>query len=240
MRIVLVAIFLIIFAVISIPLYFVAWLLGKKDEKLQVAFSQWIVRNGFHIIFVIAGAKVVCKGLENVPKDEAVMYIGNHRSYCDILAGYMTVPTLTGFVSKDDLAKVPCLSHWMRLLKCLFLNRKDPKEGMKMIMQGIQQIKQGFSIFIMPEGTRNKTEQNLLPFHQGSFRLATKTGCAIVPVAMKNTEKVIPNHFAWFHPTKVLVEYGEPVYPKDLSPEEQKQIASYMQGKMEEMLDNME
>lgn len=238
MRMLLVGIFLVLFAIVSIPLYFVAWLLGKKDEKLQVAFSLKIVRFGFRVLYLLAGVRLHCKGVERVPKDEAVLYIGNHRSYCDILTGYLTVPTLTGFVSKDALAHVPCVSRWMKFLKCLFLDRSDPKKGMQTIMQGIEQIKNGFSIFIMPEGTRNK-EEELLPFHNGSFRLSTKTGCAIIPVAMKNNEKVISHHFAWFSPTHVYIEYGEPVYPDQLSADEKRHIGEYMREKLKVMLENM-
>ena len=242
MRIILVGVFLVLFAIISLPLYLVAWLLGKKDERLQVAFSQKIVKVAFRIIFILAGARIECKGRENVPKDEAVLYIANHRSYCDILAGYITTPTLTGFVSKDDLKKVPCVSRWMRFLKCLFLNRENPREGMQTILTGIEQMKQGYSVFIMPEGTRNRQKElvPLLPFRDGSFKLSTKTGCAIVQVAMKNTEKVIRHHFAWFSPTKVSVVYGEPIYPKDLTAEEKRHMGAYMQKKVEEMLENID
>lgn len=241
MRMVLIGIFLFLFAIISLPLYLVAWLLGKKDEKLQIAFSQKLVRGAFRIILFIAGARIKCEGLENVPKDEAFMYIANHKSYCDILAGYVTVPTLTGFVSKDTLKKAPCISRWMKFLKCLFLNREDPKEGLKVILTGIEQMKRGLSIFIMPEGTRSRSESllPLLPFHEGSFKLATKTGCGIVPVAMSNTHKVFSNHFGWFHPVTIHVVYGKPVYPKDLAPEEKKHVGAYMQERITKMLENM-
>ncbi|MBQ1393539.1 MAG: 1-acyl-sn-glycerol-3-phosphate acyltransferase, partial [Lachnospiraceae bacterium] len=73
----------------------------------------------------------------------------------------------------------------------------------------------------------------------GSFKLATKTGCAIVPVAIKNTDKVIGHHFAWFSPTRVSIVYGEPIYPKDIPTEEKRHIGAYMQKKVEEMLENM-
>ena len=109
-------------------------------------------------------------------------------------------------------------------------------------MQGIEQIKRGLSIFIMPEGTRNRNEDvtDLLPFHDGSFRLSTKTGCAIVPVAMKNTDKVIRKKFPWVKPANIVLEYGEPVYPADLSAEDKKRIGNYMQEKVKEMLENLE
>lgn len=220
-------------------MYLIAFILGKIDEKKKVAFAQKVVRNRFRIIMFLAGAKLECRGIENVPKDEPIMYIANHRSNVDILAGYITVPTLTGFVSKESLEKVPCVSRWMKILKCLFLNREDPREGMKTILQGVEQIKEGYSVFIMPEGTRNRTDE-LLPFHNGSFKLSTKTGCAIVPVAMRNTDKVFRSHFTWFHPVKVTVEYGKPVYPSDLTDEEKKSIGKYMREKVKEMLENME
>lgn len=239
MRIALIGIVLAIFFIISLPLYLVAYLLGKKDQKKQVAFSQAIVKRVLYIILCIAGVKLECRGVEQVPKDEPIMYIGNHRSYVDILVGYCTVPTLTGFISKDELGRVPFIRIWMRFLKCLFLKREDGRQGFQVILQGIEQIKEGFSIFIMPEGTRNHGEE-LLPFREGSFKLSTKTGCAIVPVAMKNTDKVVGNHFAWFRPIKVTVVYGAPVYPDSLEKEEKKFIGAYMQNIMKQMLENME
>lgn len=239
MRIFLIGVFLVFFSIVSIPLYLFAYILGKIDEKKKFAFSQKVVVIALRIMLMIAGTKLECHGTENVPKDEAVVFVGNHRSYVDILAGYVTVPNLTSFVSKDTLKKAPCISTWMRFLKCLFLDRENPKEGLKMILQGIEQMKQGYSIFIMPEGTRNK-EKELLPFHEGSFKLSTKTGCAVVPVAMKNADKVIGQHFAWFRPVKVVVQYGEPVYPAQLSDEEKKHMGAYMREKLKVMLENME
>lgn len=71
----------------------------------------------------------------------------------------------------------------MRYLHCLFLDRKDIKQGLKTILTAIEKIKSGISICIFPEGTRNKNkdELELLPFHEGSFKIASKSGCAIHP-----------------------------------------------------------
>lgn len=237
-RIVLIIIILIIFSIISLPLYLMEYFIGKKNPKLQVQIAQKIVVTIFKIILVIAGGRVTCTGLENVPTDRAVLYVGNHRDYFDILTGYTTVPTLTSFVSKKELQRIPCINHWMSFLKCLFLDRENPKEGLKTILQGINQIKEGFSVFIMPEGTRNCSDQ-LLPFHEGSFKLATKTGCPIIPVAMKNTDKILSNHLAWIRPTQVKIAYGKPIYLDELSPENKKFIGAYSQKIVQEMLENL-
>ena len=87
-----------------------------------------------------------------------MLYVGNHRSYFDILAGYVSVPSLMGFVAKKEMEKIPLLSTWMKLVNCLFLDRENVKEGLKTILQGINQIKNGISVWIFPEGTRNESE----------------------------------------------------------------------------------
>ena len=87
--------------------------------------------------------------------------------------------------------KVPLLSTWMRFVYCLFLDRENPKEGLKTILQAIDYVKNGISICIFPEGTRNKGEElSLLPFKEGAFKIATKTGCPIVPISMNNTAEI--------------------------------------------------
>ena len=77
-------------------------------------------------------------------------YGGNHRSYFDILVGYMTVPGLTGFVAKKEMLKIPLLRTWMQRVNCLFLDRVDIKEGLKTILEGIEKMNAGVSIWIFP------------------------------------------------------------------------------------------
>ena len=120
---------------------------------------QW----AFRVIMFICGVKLTVKGDENVPKDEPVLYICNHKSYFDIIITYSRCPNLTGYISKDTLGKVPLLNIWMKRLYCLFLDRKDIKQGLKTILTAIDYVKQGVSMCIFPEGTRNTSENLLLP-----------------------------------------------------------------------------
>jgi 1-acyl-sn-glycerol-3-phosphate acyltransferase len=98
-------------------------------------------------------------------------------------------------------------------------------------------MKNGISIFIFPEGTRNKHEEPLLlPFKEGSFKMAEKSGCPIVPVALTNTREIFENHLPFVHPCKVIIEYGTPIHPNELSKEEKKHLGGYTQKMIEEML----
>ena len=186
----------------------------------------------------MTGVKVTVIGEENIP-DEPVLYVGNHRSFFDILLTYSRCKRLTGYIAKKEMEKVPLLSIWMRFVYCLFLDRENPKEGLKTILKAIEYIKKGISICIFPEGTRNKGENELemLPFHEGSFKIATKAGCPIIPIAISNSAEIFEAHFPKIKPCKVVVEYGAPIYPDQLEKEDKKHLGAYTQKVILEMLE---
>ena len=198
-----------------------------------------VVQFMFRLILKISGTKLVIEGMENIPRDKAVLYVGNHRSYFDIIVGYTVVPGLAGFVAKKEMTRYPILVNWMELVNCLFLNRTDIKEGLKTILEGIEKVKSGVSIWIFPEGTRNENKDplELMPFKEGSLKIAEKSGCPVVPVAITGTAEIFENHLPRVKPCRVIVEYGAPIYPKELSREEQKFLGSYTQKKIQAMLD---
>ncbi len=233
MKTLLVGIFLLLFFVVSIPLFLLEIILEKINPRLRVKSSQAIVVTAFHIILFICGIKKTVIGRENIPGDKAVLYVANHRSYFDILLGYTTVPNLTGFVAKKEMGKLPFISTWMGFLNCLFLDRDNVREGLKTILKGVEHINNGYSIFISPEGTRNQ-DKEMLPFKEGSLKMAEKTGCPIIPVTINNTDNIFENHLPWIRKAHVVIEYGKPIYQEELSKEERKFLGSYVQGIIKE------
>lgn len=223
MRTVLVMIFLILYGVVSLPMYLIGWIIGKFDEKKKVHMSQVFVAGGFRCILFISGVKVTVKGREKILRDQPALYVYNHRSFFDVVVGYSTAPIPTAFVSKKEIAKVPMISTWMRYLNCLFLDRENIREGMKTILEGIELMKNGTSIYIAPEGTRNTTDE-LLPFHEASFKLADKSKCPIVPVAMNNMDAILEQHKPWIHKSHVIIEYCDPLYMEQMDKAEKKRI----------------
>ena len=217
----------------------VFWIIGKfaphTADLCQLRIVQFILKGvGF-----LAGIKTTWIGEENVPKDEAVLYVANHRSMVDIVLTYTRCPGLTGFIAKNSTQKVPALRAWMKRLHCEFLDRDDLKQGMKVILSAINKVKHGISIFIFPEGTRNRDKEDttsILPFKDGSFKIAQKTGCKIIPVAITGTNHIFEDHFPWVRKGEVIIEYGQPVTFAELSPEDQKRIGFYFQNQIQQML----
>ena len=227
--------FVVIFLIVSLPIQGVLWIVGKVNPWTKKTVSLAIVSWAFNVVIFLSGIKRTVIGEENVPRDKAVLYVGNHRSIFDIVLAYPRVPSPTGFIAKKEILKVPLLNIWMIYMDCLFLDRKDLKKGLEMILAAIDKVKNGISIFIYPEGTRNKTSEPLGEFHKGSFKIAQKAGCPIVPVVMTHTDEIFEKHIPFIKSTKVTIEYGKPILMSELSKEDQKNIDGYVKKIMEEM-----
>lgn len=227
-RFILVVFILVTFLIFSIPLLIAEWIIGKFNPDLKSRSSLAIVKWAFRLIVRAAGTKVMVIGEERVPTDTAVLYVGNHRSYFDVVLTYIRVPRLTGYISKKEMARVPLLSNWMRNLHCLFLDRDDIKQGLKMILEAVEKVKNGISIAIFPEGTRNTEPDTLLPFHAGSFKIAEKGDVPIVPMSIVNSAAIWEDHLPKMKKATVIIEYCEPIYIKDLPKEDKKNIARYV------------
>ena len=236
-----VVLFVVLYLILGIPVLGIFWLISKKEAwKEAAALAQLrLVQWAFRCICVISGVKLTVIGEEQVPTDEPVLYIGNHRSYFDIVISYARCPRLTGYIAKDGMEKVPLLSTWMRRLNCLFINRKDIKESLKTILAGIENVKRGISMCIYPEGTRGKGESELdmLPFKEGSLKIAEKTGCKIVPMAITGSANIFEKHIPFIRGSRVILEYGAPIDQKQLTKEEKKKLGSYCQNEILHMLE---
>jgi 1-acyl-sn-glycerol-3-phosphate acyltransferase len=220
-RFLIIAILLFAFLVLMIPVLIIEWIIGKFHPRARDISSLRIVQYAFKLMLWVSGVQLTVIGEENVPKDRPVLYIGNHRSYFDILLTYSRCPGLTGFVAKKEMERYPLLNIWMKRLYCLFLDRKNPKEGLKTILTAVDYVKKGISICIFPEGTRNTGEElSMLPFKDGAFKIAERSRCPIVPMSLNNTAEMFENHFPYVRKTRVVLEYGKPIETEGLSRQE--------------------
>lgn len=235
-RFILIVLTIAVFVMLSLILLPAEYLIGLKNPGLKQRSSQKIVRTFFRVCLFISGAKVTVKGLERIPTDQPVLFISNHRSMFEVLLIYTQTPVLTGFIAKNDVEHIPVLSHWMRNLKCLFLDRENPREGLKTILTGIEQIKAGTSMYIAPEGTRNHG-QELLPFKPGSLKMAEKTGCPIVPIAITNADALFELQFPKVRPAAVTVEFGQPIHVASLDAAAKKELLHNCQEIIRVMLE---
>jgi 1-acyl-sn-glycerol-3-phosphate acyltransferase len=140
----------------------------------------------------IMGVKVVLEGAENVSAHQPCIYTVNHQNAFDLVMCGAVVPRRFVVIGKHELLYIPFfgLIYWAS--GNITIRRQRHRHAMGGISYAIEEIKKRkISIFIFPEGTRNRTDQPLLPFKKGSFLMAIKAGVPIVPVVIDRTRPLI-------------------------------------------------
>lgn len=230
----------ILYLIITFPLSLIGFALKPISPKPGRWIGKFIASVAGTLFFILSGAKVKVEGLEYVKpfRKEAALFVGNHKSYIDIplLARYIPFPV--AFVAKHVLRKVPFISQVMILLDCLFLDRQDVRQAMEIIKRGIAKLKNGDAVLIFPEGTRSKSDV-ILPFKQGSLKLAEKAQVPIIPFALKGTEELFGAHGFRVKSSKVWLTFGKPIYLNELDAEEQKKSAQYVYSIVQQMYNEM-
>lgn len=233
-RLILLFIFLTIYFIVSIPIQLFELILEKFNMDARNKSSLAIVKWGLKVIGFISGVKLEVNGIDNIPDDQAVLFVGNHISFFDIIVTYPLMKRPTGYIAKKEIKKVPFLSWWMYFVNCIFLDRKDPRQGLKSVLEASEKIKNGTSIFLFPEGTRSK-DGKLAEFKDGGFKIATKAKAPIVPIGIQGTSDILENHFPIIKSGKVIVNFGKPVYTSEMSKAEQKSLPDLVREQVKEL-----
>ncbi len=162
----------------------------SNNIKGRNEFIHKVTHSWAKFILKVSGAKVNIVGLENLPKDQTILFVSNHESNFDIplLLGSIDIPK--GFIAKKELAKWPLINTWMKYINCIFMDRDNLRKSAESIVEGINLLKSGYSMVVFPSGTRSKGK-SIDAFKGGSFKLATKSKCPIVPLTINGTYKLL-------------------------------------------------
>ncbi|MBP6333899.1 MAG: 1-acyl-sn-glycerol-3-phosphate acyltransferase [Bacteroidia bacterium] len=164
---------------ISGVLYFIIFSFAKEAKAHNIA-HQMVSRNWARFLFILFGIRTKIRNVEVLDKSKVYVFAANHRSLLDIPAYAIACPHSFRFLAKAELMKIPVLGYIIRRLY-ISVERKSKAARVKSMENMNRSIRDGISVFICPEGTRNKTENLLLNFHDGAFRLAIS---AQVPLAV--------------------------------------------------------
>ena len=172
------------------------------------------------------GVKVNLIGKENLPQEPCV-FVANHQGIFDMITVIAYLDRTIGFVAKKETIKLPIVSSWMKEMHCVFLDRKNTREGLKTMNEAVENVKNGHSMFIFPEGTRSKNGE-IGEFKKGSMRLAVKSQAPIVPITIAGARKIFEENNCRLRPAEVTLTIGKPISTKGLTKEEQDNLAAYV------------
>ncbi|MGH4118440.1 lysophospholipid acyltransferase family protein [Clostridium sp.] len=208
----------------------------KHNTKVEIKdYLYKLVTNWSNYVLKIAGLDLTVVGKENVPNVPCV-FVGNHQSNFDIPAILANTNRLTGVIAKKNMEKIPIMSYWMRKIHCVFMDRENPREALKSISEGIENLKDGYSMLIFPEGTRSRSN-NMGEFKKGSMRLAIKAGVPIVPITIYDTHKAMEGNDGKIKKANAKIIIGKPIYTDHMSKEEKANIGETVKSIIQYNLD---
>ncbi len=158
-----------------------------------------------------SGVKVKVSGLENIPRDKAVIFAANHQGAADILIVLAFLPVCFRFAIKKELFNIPMFGWYIRKAGYFSIDRSMVLSAYRTLGTIAEILKDGESVLVFPEGTRTKTGE-LGKFKRGSLLAALKSGAPIVPVAISGSFNLMPRGTWLLSPSPVKFSIGTPIY----------------------------
>lgn len=165
----------------------------QKEVTKPSKFYRWIFVESVRIALFYLNVHVHVEGKEKLPKPGTrFLVVANHLSNYDPMSVmYALRQHMLVFVSKPENFNIPLTGAIMHKTGFMAIDRDSVKNAIVTINKAADYIKNDLSsVFIFPEGTRNRTEQPLLEFKNGAFKIATKAECPVVIIAISGTEFV--------------------------------------------------
>ena len=198
--------------------------------RLLEGFIHFFSSNWAKIVLKTTGSTITIDGLEKIPNEKGLCFVGNHQSAIDILIVLSVLPVTVGYIAKKELLYYPFMNLWIIALRSVYIERGNIKKAVRSIEKGVEFIKNGNSMIIFPEGTRSKSDTMGI-FKNGSLKLATRAEATIIPLSINGSWHAWEENLK-IEPADIKFTIHEAVSTKNISTEERKVLG----GKLREII----
>jgi 1-acyl-sn-glycerol-3-phosphate acyltransferase len=170
--------------IVAPPVLLVARLANRREWVYP--WANWGARTWLRL----SGVDVDVKGRELLDPKQPYVFISNHWSYLDAAPLFAYTGRRMGLVGKKELLKAPILGYGMGFVNVIAIDRSNRERAVETIRIATERLRSGISFGVCAEGTRAYPGE-MLPFKKGAFHMAIATGVPIVPIAFKNSDKLM-------------------------------------------------
>ena len=210
-------------------------LIHPRGDRVSFVFIRaWVGSWSF-----LSGIRYQVHGLENIDLSKPYIYIFNHRSFLDAPLLPMVIPHRVRAIGKKELSRIPIFATVVSRL-AIWVDRSDPVSRSLSLERLVKLLKQGISVVVAPEGTRNDTTETLLPFQKGAFRLSIDTQIPILAMAVFGADDLMKRGSLLLKPGVIRVHFSKPMPPPVPSTTAVDEFASLCKNRLEAMLLTLE
>jgi 1-acyl-sn-glycerol-3-phosphate acyltransferase len=195
-------------------------------RRAQRTWARGLVR--------VWGVEVQVHGAESVDTTQSYVVMSNHLSYADIVALFLALPIIPGFMAKSELTKIPFLSQALRSGGHVVIERQQHASAMQTIEQAAAQVRDGKTVLVFPEGTRGDSD-TIGDFKKGGFHLAKSAGVPILPVGLRGTRHVFSRSSLLIRPGVIEVHIGNAIPKEDVADTDAGAMSQRVRSKVMEL-----
>ena len=184
----------------------------QRKWSVQMARTMWAPG-----ILWICRTRLQIEGLKNLKDLPPAIFVANHRSFLDIPVLFRAVPVNLHFVAKKEIRTMPFVGWYMWATGMIFIDRQNREKAIQSLARAGELIRKGKNVIMFPEGGRARSA-GIQPFKKGPFVLARENELPIVPVALINTDKIVPpDNVTEMYSGTVVVRFGKPIQSSSAS-----------------------
>jgi len=199
------AVMVLLVTAVGFPVALLLGLVAGPGAALRVASWYWAP-----LLFGGAGAKLVVEGADGVDWSRPQVLVANHQSMFDIPSMFAAVPVPLRFMLKRELASMPFIGWYARLMGMVFIDRGNARDAKQKLGEAAGKLRDGATLIAFPEGTRGTTGV-VGPFKGGALQVALDAGVPVVPVAIEGSGAVLPPSGFRVRPGTIRVRFGAPI-----------------------------
>lgn len=170
------------------PLYYLILIPGGREAEARAHTLSRIW--AYYLLFVF-GIRLKVTGRTKLHPDTSYVFVSNHLSMLDIPICAIATGHFFKFLAKDDLLKIPLLGYIIKRLY-ITVSRKSNRDKVKSLIKMKDALQQGTSVWIFPEGTRNRGTNPLNEFQDGAFQVAATSGKPLGVLTIVGSRDTLP------------------------------------------------
>ena len=194
----------------------------KKDKMYMYRFLKPVLGLIFKLYY-----NPTIIGKENILKEGSILIVGNHKHLFDQCLAIIATKRPIHYMAKKEYFEGK-FAWFFKMVGCIPVDRSRKDENAK--KKALEVLYNGYALGLFPEGTRNKTEQFLLPFKYGAVSMANKTDSYLVPFGITGDYK--------FRSKNLMIRFGKPFKADDNLEKANKKLEAEVEKLMRENLKN--